>query len=309
MTQLLQYFHGLDQEWRAFASVTGRIILILALAWLLQRLASRLIRAFHAYMAQRAMDMVDPGRVRTLERVFRYIATVVIAIVAGTLALGELGVSIAPILATAGVAGVAIGFGAQSLIKDYFNGFFLLLEDQIRQGDVIQIGERGGLVEEVTLRYVRLRDFEGHVHYIPNGEIKIVTNRTREFAYAAIDVGISYREDLDEALEVMRATGNALRADPKYASSILAEAEASGVERWDASAIVLRCRLKVLPLEQWNVKREYLKRLKYAFDERGIEIPYPHVTVYAGQLKDGTAEPVRVETMSAASNPKGDLRG
>lgn len=305
MTQLFQYFHGLDQEWRGFVSVGGRVLLILALAWLLQRLASRLIREFHRYMEQRAMDMVDPGRVKTLERVFRYIATVVIAIVAGTLVLGELGISIAPILATAGVAGVAIGFGAQSLIKDYFTGFFLLLEDQIRQGDVVQIAERGGLVEEVTLRYVRLRDFDGHVHYIPNGEIKVVTNRTREFAYAVIEVGIPYREDLNEALEVMRATGNALRAEPGYANSILADPEVTGVERWDASAIVLRCRLKVLPLEQWNIKREYLKRLKYAFDERGIEIPYPHITVYAGQLKDGTAPPVRVETVSATpSDPR-----
>lgn len=298
MTQLLRYLHGLDQEWRGLASVSGRILLILALAWLLQALAARLLRAFHAYMVERAASMVDPGRVHTLERVFRYIAAVMIAIVAGTLVLGELGISIAPILATAGVAGVAIGFGAQSLIKDYFTGFFLLLEDQIRQGDVVQLGDKGGLVEEVTLRYVRLRDFEGHVHFIPNGEIKGVTNRTREFAYAVIEIGVSYREDLNEALGVMREVGNAMRAEAPWSGRILADTEVIGVERWDASAIVLRCRLEVMPLEQWNVKREYLKRLKYAFDARGIEIPYPHITVNAGQPKDGAAPPIRVETES-----------
>ena len=299
MTQLLQYFHGLDQEWRGLAAASGRILLILAFAWLLQALAARLIRAFHSYMAQRAAGMLDPGRVQTLARVFRYIATVVIAIVAGTLVLGELGISIAPILATAGVAGVAIGFGAQSLIKDYFTGFFLLLEDQIRQGDVVQIGDKSGLVEEVTLRYVRLRDFDGHVHFIPNGEIKGVTNRTRGFAYAVIEIGVSYSEDLNRALDVMRGVGDEIRADALWSDKILAATEVVGVERWDASAIALRCRLEVVPLEQWNVKREYLKRLKRAFDARGIEIPYPHITVYAGQPADGAAPPVRVETSSS----------
>lgn len=300
MTQLLQYFHEFDQEWRALASVAGRIMLILALACLLHALAARLIRAFHAYMARRATDMLDPGRVQTLERVFRYVATVVIAIVAGTLVLGELGISIAPILATAGVAGVAIGFGAQSLIKDYFAGFFLLLEDQVRQGDVVQIGDKTGLVEEVTLRYVRLRDHEGYVHFIPNGEIKGVTNRTRDFAYACVEIGVSYREDLDTALEAMRRAGNSVRADAAFADKILSETEIIGVERWDASAIVLRARLKVLPLEQPSIRREFLKRLKYEFDARGTEVPHPHVTLYASAPPHGDAPPVRVETQSGS---------
>jgi small conductance mechanosensitive channel len=243
------------------------------------------------------------GRVETLARVFRNVAAIVIVILAGTLVLGELGVSVAPILATAGVAGIAIGFGAQSLIKDYFNGFFLLLDDQIRQGDVVEVADRGGLVEEVALRYVRLRDLDGHVHFVPNGEIKVVTNRTREYATALVEIGIAYREDPDEALGVMREVAAALRADPEWRGRVADELEVMGVEKWADSAVILRARIKVVPaIQQWNVKREYLKRLKRAFDERGIEIPFPHVTIYAGQSKDGGAPPFHLlETNSARS--------
>src|SRR5207302_314782 len=172
----------------------------------LAAIAARLIRVFRSYMARRS-GADEASRVETLARVFRNAAAVVIVIVAGTLVLGELGISIAPILATAGVAGVAIGFGAQSLIKDYFNGFFLLLDDQVREGDVVEVAGKAGLVEEVTLRYVRLRDFEGHVHFVPNGEIKVVTNRTRGYAHAVIEVGIAYEADIDKALAVMLEVG------------------------------------------------------------------------------------------------------
>ena len=246
-------------------------------------------------MEAKAPSADEQARIQTLARVFRNSAAVIVVIVAGTLVLGELGVSIAPILATAGVAGVAIGFGAQSLIKDYFTGFFILLEDQVRQGDVVEIAGKGGLVEEVTLRYVRLRDFEGHVHYVPNGEIKIVTNRTRGFAQAVIEIGVAYREDPEQALAVMRAVGEAMREDVAWKERLAEPIEIIGVERWADSAVILRARLKVVPpIQQWNVKREFLKRLKRAYDEHGIEIPFPHITVYAGQPKDGAAPPFRV---------------
>ena len=221
------------------------------------------------------------SRVQTLARVFRYAATILISIVAGTLVLDALGISVAPILATAGVAGVAIGFGAQSLIKDYFAGFFILLEDQIRVGDVVAVVDKSGLVEEVTLRYVRLRDFEGHVHFIPNGEIKVVTNRTRGFAHAAIDVGVDYGADIDVALGVMKEVGAAMRADAKWQNRVADEVEIMGVEKLGDSAVVLRARLKVVPaIEQWNVRREFLKRLKKAFEERGVAIPFPQLTIH-----------------------------
>src|SRR6267378_7625072 len=280
MKDLLKYFHELDAEARVAAIIALRIVVILALAWLLLALAGRLIRMFRSYMQRKAPTSDEQARIETLARVFRNGATVIIVIVAGTLILGELGISIAPILATAGVAGVAIGFGAQSLIKDYFNGFFLLLDDQVREGDVVEVAGKAGLVEEVTLRYVRLRDFEGHVHFVPNGEIKVVTNRTRGYAHAVIEVGIAYEADIDKALAVMLEVGHALRSDPAWAAQLAGEIEVLGVERLADSAVILRGRIRVVPpIEQWNVRREFLKRLKNAYDERGIEIPFPHLTI------------------------------
>jgi moderate conductance mechanosensitive channel len=300
MDELFVYFRDLDADARAASITALRVVVILAIAWLLQVVAGRLIRTFRAYMQRRAPDSDEVARMETLARVFRNAAAILITVVAGTLVLGEVGISVAPILATAGVAGVAIGFGAQSLIKDYFNGFFLLLDDQLREGDVVEIGGKGGLVEEVTLRYVRLRDFEGHVHFVPNGEIKIVTNRTRGYANAVIEVGVAYREDLDEALEVMRAVGRALRAEPAWGERIAEDVEIIGVERLADSAVILRSRVKVIPaIQQWNVKREFLKRLKKAYDERGIEIPYPHVTLYPGQNKDGGAPALHLFTQAS----------
>ena len=281
MKQLLAYFRELDAEAQRAAITALRVVLILAIAWILQAVVNRLIRIFRRYMQAKAPSADEQARIETLARVFRNSGAIVVVIVAGTLILGELGISIAPILATAGVAGVAIGFGAQSLIKDYFTGFFLLLEDQLRQGDVVEVAGKSGLVEEVTLRYVRLRDFEGHVHFVPNGEIKVVSNRTRGYAQAAIEVGVDYSADIDQALTVMREVGSAMRAEAEWQGKLADEPEVLGVERLDNSAVVLRCRVKVVPAnEQWNVKREYLKRLKTAFEERGIQIPFPQLTVH-----------------------------
>ena len=225
------------------------------------------------------------------------------SLIAGMLVLGEIGISVAPILGAAGVVGLAVGFGAQSLVKDYFAGFFILLEDQIRHGDVVEIAGKSGFVEEITLRYVRLRDYDGNVHYIANGLISTVTNMSRGFAQSVIDVGIAYREDVDDAFDVMRQVASAMRADPAFGPRILADLEIAGVERWADSAVILRCRFKVAPLEQWGVRREFLRRLKRAFDERGVEIPFPHLTVYPGALKDGTAPELR----TAVQGPVSDL--
>jgi len=228
-------------------------------------------------------------RAETLARVFRYMLAAVIGSIGLMLILGELGVSMAPLLGASGVIGLAIGFGSQSLVKDFFSGFFILFEDQIRKGEIVRVGEFAGLVEDVTLRHVRLRDYDGHVHFVPNNLITTVTNMTRHYAWAVIDVGVAYREDLDECLDIMREVGAILRSDPPFTPKILESLEIAGVERWDDSAVILRCRFRVAPLEQWNVRREYLRRLKQAFDQRGIEIPYPHVTVYPGRGKGRTA--------------------
>lgn len=278
------------------------ILLILTLAWVLLRLSNKAIKLLKAYLrSQAGNNLEDLKRIETLSRVFHYIAAVVVYVVSGMVVLSELGISIAPILATAGVLGIAVGFGAQSLIKDYFNGFFLLLENQVRQGDVVEAGGKGGLVEEVTLRYIKMRDYDGNVHFIPNGNITTVTNMSRGFAYAVIDVGVAYRENLDEVMEVMRQVGAEMRLDEIFGAKIVEAMEMAGVERWDDSAVILRCRFKVHPLEQWGIRREYLRRLKQAFDRHRLEIPYPHLTVYAGEAKDGSAPSLHVVQHSATA--------
>jgi small conductance mechanosensitive channel len=288
-------------EWRALAVTALHIAIILGLSWLALRLSRKGLARLRARMQQDLDDAERVKRLNTLEQVFRYMISVVIILVTGMLVLSELGISIAPILAAAGVIGIAVGFGAQSLVKDYFNGLFLLLEDQVRQGDVVHVADKAGLVEQMTLRYIRLRDYEGSVHYVPNGSIGTVTNRSRGYAYAVIDVGVAYREDIDEVCEVMRQVAAELRADPEFADKIEEDLEIAGVDQWGDSAVVVRCRFKVKPLEQWGVRRAFLHRLKKAFDAAGIEIPYPHLTLYPGQDKGGKAPPLRLLQEGAAS--------
>jgi len=204
---------------------------------------------------------------------------------------------VAPILGAAGVVGLAVGFGAQSLVRDYFTGFFLLLENQLAKGDVVQVADKSGTVEDVTLRYLQLRDYEGNVHFIPNGLITTVTNMSRGYGYAVMDVGIAYHEDVDEAFEAMRATAAALRADPEFAAMILEDLEIAGVERMSDSGIYLRGRIKVQSLQQWAVRREYFRRLKRVFDERGIEFPLPRMALYAETTGEGVASARRLRPL------------
>lgn len=292
------------KEWLQFSRSAINILLVLVLAWGLWRLSLKAIMLLNSYLRSRTINKPEETkRVETLSRVVHHLTSVVISIVAGMVVLSEMGISIAPILATAGVLGIAVGFGAQSLIKDYFNGFFLLLENQIRQGDVVDAGGKSGFVEEVTLRYVKLRDYDGNVHFVPNGIITTVTNMSREFAYSVIDIGVAYSEDLDEVMEIMSQVGAGMCEDEAIGGKILEPLEIAGVEKLDDSAVILRCRFKVLPLEQWVVRREYQRRLKQAFDRHGIEIPYPHLTVYAGQAKDGSAPPLHVIQQGVTENP------
>lgn len=270
------------------------VIVILVLAWALMGLSRKLVRILRNYMNVRAASAEEVRRIETLASVFRHASTAAISLVAGMLALSELGISIAPILGAAGVVGLAVGFGAQSLIKDYFNGFFMLLENQIRQGDVVEVCGKTGFVEDITLRHVRLRDNEGSVHYVPNGQIGIVTNKSRDYAFALIDFGVAYREDLNEVYEAVREVSRALRDDAATGPKILEDVEIQGVQDLADSAVMVRCRFKTIALEQWSVRRAFLGRLKQSFDARGIEIPYPHLTIYAGQDKQGHAPAFRL---------------
>ena len=256
-----------------------RVVLIVALAWFILRVLERLLRRLLVRMPWRRRDAESEQRAETLVRVIRYIAAAAVVVVAVLLVLGELGVAITPLLATAGVAGVALGFGAQTLVKDFLNGFFLLLEDQIRQGDVVEVAGKGGLVEEVTLRYVRLRDYEGVVHFVPAGSITTVSNRSRGYAYAVVDLHLDYRVDADVIFGLLREEARAMREDPMFGPRILEDLEIAGVDALDDARITVKCRVKVRSLEQWGVRREFLRRLKLRFEAECIDIPLPQFAI------------------------------
>lgn len=282
-------------EWLDLAVTLSKVSLIIVLAWLLFGVAKRLIRLSHVRLRAREEGPEELRRIDTLERVFTYALTVIVSVIVVMLVLSEFGISIAPLLATAGVAGLAIGFGAQSLVKDYFTGFVMLIENQIRVGDVVEVSDKAGVVQELTLRYVQLRDYEGSVHYVPNGTIVTVTNRSRGFAYAVMDTSIAYKEDIDRVYAVMQQTAAELRSDPEFALLILEDLEISGVDQWAESAVIIKSRIKTMALEQWKVRRAYLRRLKFAFDRHGIEIPFPQRTVHTipAQSADGGAAVAR----------------
>ena len=254
-----------------------RVVMVVMVAGVALRGIHVLIPRLREALALRQQSGDEAQRIRTLSRVIRYVLTVGTSTIAILLILGVFGISIAPILGAAGVAGIAVGFGAQSLVKDYFTGFFLLLENQIRHGDVVEAGGKSGVVEELTLRYLRLRDYSGNVHFVPNGNISVVTNMSLGYAYAVINVGVAYREDIGRVIDVMQNTARELAGDAAFAGRILDPMEVAGVEQLADSAVIIRCRFRVAPLSQWDVRREYLRRVKQAFDLEGIEIPFPHI--------------------------------
>jgi len=274
MTTSSQYL--LDPKaWDAAVSVGARVLATIALAWLLHRLILHFIRAYGRTAASDPAHAEQSRRTETLARVFNNLATVVIVTVAGALILKEFGISATPILGAAGVIGIALGFGAQSLMKDYVAGFFLLFENQVARGDVIEVAGKSGTVEDVRLRYVQLRDYDGNVHFVPNGLITTVTNSSRGYAYAVIELGVAYTTELTTLFAALRAVALQLRADPAFAGSIEEQLEITGVERLDGLTVTVRSRLRVRALEQWRVRREFLQRLKLELDRQGIKLPTP----------------------------------
>ena len=260
----------------------AKFVVVIIAALIILRLVKAAINRVGQRMQSRSSTLDDQKRVETLTRVLKYMANVIVLLLGALIALGTIGISIAPVLAAAGVVGLAVGFGAQSLVKDYFTGIVLLLENQIRAGDFIEVGGKSGTVENVTLRYVRMRDSQGNVHFVPNGQIDSVTNSTMDFAYALIDVGIAYKEDVEGAIQVMQKVGTELAEDKDWNVKITEPMATFGVQDLADSAVILRVRFKTTPGDQWGVRREYNKRIKAAFDNVGIEIPFPHVTMYPG---------------------------
>jgi small-conductance mechanosensitive channel len=260
-----------------------RILLILLFTIVLLILAKVLTKRI--FKSLHVKDDEQIKRRETLTSVFQFVFKVIIITLSTITILGEFGIEIGPILAAAGIVGLAIGFGAQSIVKDIINGFFILLNDQIRIGDVVEISGKSGIVEGLNLRMVTLRDLGGNVHYVPNGEISVVTNMTKGYSRYVFDIGVSYRENVDEVMEVMRQVDDELRHDPEFQDDILEPLEILGLDRFGESAVVIQARTTTKPIKQWRIAREFKRRLKIQFDKQGIEIPYPHLTLFMGKEK------------------------
>jgi small conductance mechanosensitive channel len=265
------------------------LLIIVVLAFLALKLANIFLRRLKPLMIKHMESGTDidanemEKRIDTLLNILRSIIKIIVWLMIGMLILRKIGIDIAPIIAGAGVVGLAIGFGAQELVRDFISGFFMLLENQIRTGDVAIINGTGGLVEQVGLRTVILRDLSGVVHIFQNGKINTLSNMTKNWSGMVFDIGVAYKEDTDKVVEVIQNVADELQVDPDFKNKILEPLELFGVDQFGDSAVVIKARFKTKPIEQWAVGREFRRRLKKAFDDQGIEIPFPHRTVYWGE--------------------------
>ncbi len=300
------------------AAIAGLLVVGWVIRWLLHRVIDRVTQQAAVGtvpgMLQRGKGADKPGqankatfvrreqRANTTGSLLKSIATGIVSTVVGFMVVAELGYDIGPLIASAGILGVALGFGAQSLVADFLSGVFMILEDQYGVGDVIDVGEASGSVEAVGLRVTRLRDVNGTVWYVRNGEILRVGNMSQNWARTVLDIPVAYGEDLGRIRDILGETAHGLYEDPAFSPVILEEPEVWGVERWDPDSIVVRVVLKTAPLEQWNVARELRERIKDRFDELNIEIPFPQRVVWMRQ-GEPLVDPDEARTDGAGDKP------
>ena len=266
-----------------------KIVFIAAAAWLLNKILSRLIiRTVRVAVVadENTSKEGEKKREDTLIRIFNGALRIVILILAIMMILQEVGLKIGPLIAGAGIVGLAVGFGGQYLIRDIISGMFIILENQYRIGDIININGTGGLVEDISLRKTTLRDIDGIVHHIPHGEIKIVSNLSKNFARVNLDIGVSYSTDLEHVIRVINRTGKELAEDPAFRDSIISPPQFLRVNDFADSAVVLKILGDTKPLKQWEVTGELRKRLKVSFNREGIEIPFPQRVVHQINSQD-----------------------
>ncbi|MEW6275618.1 MAG: mechanosensitive ion channel family protein [Bacillota bacterium] len=261
-----------------------RILLVLIGTFISVRLVVSALKRFERVLADKAGGSGEQEkRIRTLIGLLRKIVWIGSVVVAIVIILGILDIDIRPIITAAGIGGLALGFGAQSLVRDVISGFFMLLEDQIRIGDVVVLNGTAGEVVELNLRTTVLRDLSGTVHIFPNGKINSVSNMTKDWSRYVIDVGVAYKEDVDYVMSVLREIGAELSGDPEFSQYIVKPLEVLGVDNFGPSEVVIKVMITTAPLKQWYVGRELRRRIKKTFDELGIEIPFPHTTIYWGE--------------------------
>jgi len=303
-------------------SILGLLILGLVIRWVLHRLVDRLVasaqdgvlpdRVSRLGMRGRATAHVTAARdmatatrrvqrAKTMGDLLKSVITGILVAIIGTMMLSELNVNIAPIIASAGIIGLALGFGAQSLVKDFLSGVFMIFEDQYGVGDVVDVGEASGTVEAVSLRVTRLRDLNGTVWYVPNGEILRVGNMSQNWSRAVVDVNVAYAEDLARVKRVLQEVAHDLWEDEDYKGVVIEEPEVTGVEAFTPESVTLRVLLKTAPMEQWSIARELRQRIKARFDHEGIVIPLPQRVIW--HREDRTAREQQALTEEASTTP------
>ncbi|MDL1972118.1 MAG: mechanosensitive ion channel family protein [Deltaproteobacteria bacterium] len=275
-----------------------RIPIIIVGAFMAIRILNAIIERFekkisdHIKAKEKAMLPIEiEKRVQTVGNLLKKVIFVSVWLVAAMMVIKELGFDVKPILAGAGIIGLAVSFGAQNLVRDIISGLFIIIENQIRVGDVAIINGTGGLVEAINLRTTVLRGLDGTVHIFPNGTINTLSNMTHEYSYYVFDIGVAYKEDVDRVMEILKEIGNEIMQDEYYRSLIIEPLEIWGVDKFADSAVIIKARIKTLPIKQWEVGREINRRIKKRFDEEGIEIPFPHHSLYAGEA----SKPFRIK--------------
>jgi small conductance mechanosensitive channel len=267
-----------------------KILLTVLIAQALVRMTTLLVRRFeHEMSLGTNLDALERGkRARTLGSVVQNVTTVLVIGIALLMVLGQFGLDITPVLTGAGIAGLAVGFGAQTLVRDIISGFFLILENQVRVGDAAGINGTDGIVEAINLRTIVLRDIEGTVHVFPNGAINTLANRSKDYSYYVLELSVSYYDDSDRIAETVREVGASLEADPAFGPAILAPIEVLGVDAFSEWSIKMKARIKTVPLKQWEVGRELRRRIIKAFEQRGFAIPFPVASTAAPPVRPAT---------------------
>jgi small conductance mechanosensitive channel len=274
---LMNSFIQITQQWALQHGL--KIMGIIIIAQLLIVLLGKAVKRYEQHFIV-GVDSETAKRYKTLGTIISKTIKIALYTAAVIMVTAECGIAIGPLLAGAGIAGLAIGFGAQSLVKDVISGFFIILENQLRVGDVVTIAGAGGIVEEISLRTTRLRDVEGRVHIVPNGLIEVATNFTHEWSRALVEIPVAYKENVDRVIAVLQEVGEELRADPDFRDLILEPMTVQGLDSFGDSSVNIRIFFKTVPIRQWDIAREFRKRVKKTFDQRGISIPFPHRTVF-----------------------------
>jgi small conductance mechanosensitive channel len=286
MEVIQQYIENIP--WHNVLATAIRIVLLLVTALIIRMVLKKLLARLEQRLVDQSRKEGEPPsesqkRIETIVRLVRQGVAITLWTVVIMVFLAMLSVPIGPVIASAGIFGLAIGFGAQNLVRDVISGFFIILENQIRVGDVAIINGTGGLVERIQFRTTVLRDLSGIVHVFPNGAISSLSNVTNDWSAYVFDIGVAYKEEPDRVIDIMKKVGREMKADEEFGPLMLEEPEVFGVDKFGDSAVVIKGRIRTRPIRQWAVGREFLRRIKYAFDENNIEIPFPHRTIYFGE--------------------------